>query len=260
MKIKIAIIFMLSLSALYSQEQTSKNDPFSHDTAPLEEAIESPKNIHVYYELIEISSIQYAKLMTNPLTESNHTKLRNKLFEQVKKGEAKLISNQSILCKSGKLAYSSSHKEFIFAAEYVLPSLQKTSHRLHHSKKTNQEYQQSKTKHLPTLPTAFESRNLGTTLELEPILDKSQKTIELTFRPETVKHVDDKTHTTWNTSSGKITDKLPVIYTLSTNTTSTLKTNQFRLISTHSPELNGKPDETRKWLYFVKASILKVAK
>ena len=118
MKIKIAIIFMLSLSTLYSQEQASKNDPFSHSTPP-EEAIESPKNIHVYYELIEISSIQYGELMTNPLTQSNHTKLRNKLFEQVKKGEAKLISNQSILCKSGKLAYSSSHKEFIFPAEYV---------------------------------------------------------------------------------------------------------------------------------------------
>ena len=252
MKIKIAIIFMLSLSTLYSQEQASKNDPFSHNTPP-EEAIESPKNIHVYYELIEISSIQYAKLMTNPLTESNHTKLRNKLFEQVKKGEAKLISNQSILTKSGEQTRSESIHEYVYPTEYEPPGHSPIPKHLLHNQNSIFHY-------LPTLSPAFEIRNLGTTLELEPILDKSQKTIDLIFRPEMVTHVDDKTHTTWNTSSGKITDKLPVIYTLSTNTTSTLKTNQFRLISTHSPELNGKPDETRKWLYFVKASILKVAK
>ncbi|MEZ7956508.1 MAG: hypothetical protein QMC23_06445 [Rubritalea sp.] len=44
------------------------------------------------------------------------------------------------------------------------------------------------------------------------------------------------------------------------NTVLTVLDGEFALAGTHFPEVDGKPDERRKWLVLVKASVLKLGK
>ncbi|MFT5906258.1 MAG: hypothetical protein ACI9E1_001865, partial [Cryomorphaceae bacterium] len=113
---------------------------------------------------------------------------------------------------------------------------------------------------LPPTPTAFEIRNMGSTLEIEAILGKNEKIIIITFKPEVVKHVADNVLTQWVTEFAKVDVRMPIFYTLRMNTVLTVLDGEFTLAGTHSPEVDGKPDESRKLLVFVKASVLKLGK
>jgi len=211
-----------------------------------------PKVGLIYSEIIEISSIQYAKLMSEPMSSSNHTMLRNKLLKQVKAGEAKLISNHTIITRTGERATSKSIKELIYATEYEPAEIYPT---------TNEEI---KTKGgqivLPPNVTTFESRNLGTTLEVEPIFSEDEQIVDLTVRPETVKLTGYNVLSSWDTQLAKVNVQMPNIYTMQLNTSITTRDNQFNLVGTYSPETNGETDESRKLLHFVRASILNVEK
>ena len=214
---------------------------------------EIPRVILIYSEIIEISSIQYAELMSEPMSSSNHTMLRNKLIKQVKAGEAKLISNHTITSSHDR-AISESIKELIYATEYEPAEIYPT---------TNEEI---KTKGgqivLPPNVTTFESRNLGTTLEVEPILSFEPKLriVDLTVRPKTLKLTGYNVLSSWDTELAKVNVQMPNIYTMQLNTTITTYDNQFNLVGTYSPETNGETDESRKLLHFVRASIMNVKK
>ena len=168
---KFAILSLLLLSTLSLNAQYTLRS----------KKTEIPRVVLIYSEIIEISSIQYAKLMSEPMSSSNHTMLRNKLIKQVKAGEAKLISNHTITSCSHDRVTSESIKELIYATEYEPAEIYPTTNK------------KIKTKGgqivLPPNATAFESRNLGTTLEVEPILSFEPKLriVDLTVRPETVK-------------------------------------------------------------------------
>ena len=253
--LKTALLSILCMCSLLAQEKKLRHAPLSSKSGN-----ETPKCIHIYCELIEISSVQFSELMTTSVTGPNHSTLRNELLRKIKKGDAKLISNQSILTKSGERATNESINEFIFSSEYEPSSFERFEKKPHPYGSIYDRYKNSTFQPYPIPPVAFETRLIGTILEIEAKLDENQKSIHLVFRPEIVKHISDCTYTTWNTSSGKIADKQPLFYTLRTNTSTSLPNNQFSLVSTHSPELDGEPDETRKWLYFIKASILEVTK
>jgi len=205
--------------------------------------------------MIEISAIEFADIMTDPSNSSNHTTLRNKLIAQAKTGKAKLISNQSILARSGERAMSESIREFTYETEYEpaegIP---------------NKEEDPSSSSYKPMLaifppnPTAFETRNLGTTIQVEPILGQDMEIIDLNIKPEIVKQVGYHVFSEWVTESTKSKVQLPIFYSIRLNTSLTLKNAQFTLAGTYSPEIDGKSDDSKKILFFVKANVLKVSK
>lgn len=66
--------------------------------------------------------------------------------------------------------------------------------------------------------------------------------------------------TQWVTEFAKVDVRRPIFYTLRMNTVLTVLDGEFALAGTHFPEVDGKQDESRKWLVLVKTSVLKLGK
>lgn len=214
-----------------------------------------PKQVRIYVETIEITALEYADLMTTPTKSSNHTALRNALLEKVAKGEAKLISNQSLVAMSGQRSTVESIREYIYETEYE-PG-ETISLKDGDSAKTIENFPV-----MPPTPTAFETRNLGYTLQVEPTIGEDVKVVSVTFKRESVEHVDENLKAEWKTKYADVKLQMPIFYTLRADTSVVLFDGEFLLVNSYSPEKNGKTDHMRKLLQFVRAEILdkKVAK
>ncbi len=206
-----------------------------------------PRLIQTYTEMFEISAIEHAKMMSKPSNANNHTALRNKLIEQVKAKKATLVSSQSLITTPGWRGTSESINELIYATEYD-PTL---------AAPKNQGNPGAKITTLPSTPGRFNTRNIGTTIVVEARLGEDLRTIDLSLKPEVVKHLGFRLLGEWGRGSNV---KMPIFYTIRLNTSLTLHDGQFTLVGTTSPQVGGKEDSSKKILFFVKASILKVEK
>ena len=119
-----------------------------------------------------------------------------------------------------------------------------------------------KDKSLPSsnMPTAFETRNLGNTLEIEPTVDANGKIIDLRFVPELVWHTGD---TVWGEGKDALgmpfKISMPDIYTMRLNTAICCISGQYTFVGAVSPkDAKGNTDTTRKVVVFVKCDVLTV--
>lgn len=257
----VGIVFAgLGLPAL-THAQEPAPPAFEKSSAPTpEEATESemfddetgqPKLVRIQVEFVELSHEAVTKLLflSKPKS-SDATELRTQVQEMVAKNEAKVIETQMITAKSGQKAVTEAVHEFIYPTEYEQANLPSDS------KDTPQ-----KSKGVATpLPTAFETRNLGSTLEVEPTIGADDRTIDLRFVPEVVYHTGD---TIWQEgkdaagSSYKV--MMPDIYAIRINTALTLITGKYTLAGLVSPkDAKGDTDMTRKVMVFVKCDVLTV--
>ena len=243
----------LSLAALCLGSFSPPVQAQAIDPASKNVLVKKPTQVHVYTEFIEISSLEFAELMSDASNSSDHTVMRNKLLKQVNDGKATLMASNSIIARSGERCTTESIREYIYPTEYQPPSL--PGNGLPGWNKTKPSVVD-----FPPLATAFETRNLGLTVEIEPIIGEDRKTIDLTFKPELVKHVGDEVFLDWNTPLVASKNKMPIFYTLRINTRFSTSDGQFILASALTPELDGKPDHSKKVLIFVKATVLKLGK
>lgn len=245
MKIKIALYSSLLMASVFVANLTQAQEA----PAKEERKVHYPKQIRIYVEAIEVTALEYADLMTVPSRKNDHTAMRAKLLEKIGKGEAKLIWNQSLICRSGERAAIESVREYIYPTEYEPGETLRP-------KEGDTPEVVAKFPVLPPTPTAFETRNLGCTLEVEPILGEDGKIIDLTFKPESVKHVGENMMADWKTKNGDVKVQMPIFYAMRTNTSATVVDGEFLLVSTYSPEADGEVDHSRKILQFVRAEIL----
>lgn len=102
-----------------------------------------------------------------------------------KKG-ADVMTAPSIISRSGERATIEIIREFIYPTEYEPPELPNTVGVGGGIDGPNGSGGGSIFPVTPATPTAFETRNTGVTLEVEPILGEDGYTIDLTFKPEIV--------------------------------------------------------------------------
>jgi hypothetical protein len=105
-------------------------------------------------------------------------------------------------------------------------------------------------------PTALETRNVGVTVEVDPVFGASGGTLDLNMAPEQVFHFGESVHHRF-LDSGKWQPNItmPVFYAMKTTTQITLSAETAVLVSVMSPpDENGKVDPSRKVLLFVKFS------
>jgi general secretion pathway protein D len=98
-----------------------------------------------------------------------------------KKG-ADVMTAPSIVSRSGERATIEIIREFIYPTEYEPPEVGQGGQ----GGGNNQGGGGQAGAPTPATPTAFETRNTGVTLEVEPILGEDGYTIDLTFKPEIV--------------------------------------------------------------------------
>ncbi len=207
---------------------------------------ETPKIVRVQVEYIEVAHETMTELLSEPKTSADDTPLRAKLQGLVKEGKAKVIETQMVTARSGQKAMTESVHEFIYPIEYVAPQVP-----------CGMGDKASPPPKAPLTPVAWETRNLGSTLEIEPTVGENGKVIDLRLLPMLLYHTGNKV---WHEETvGKDTFKIqmPDIYKIQADTAVTLIAGQPYLMAAVSPkDEKGEVDFTNKVLIFVRADVL----
>lgn len=206
-----------------------------------------PKILRIHVEYYEINTLEYAELIGKQHTIANDSKMRDLLLQMAKDKKAKLIDTQTVTSRSGERATAESVYEYIYPTEYEPRNIiAKTKNNI-----------TSETTYEP-IATAFETRNVGSILEVEPIIGEDGKTIDITFRPEITKLIG---HSEWESNLNKQSTpiKMPTFNTQRFNTSLTMIKGQFHMAGAFNPlDEENKVDPSKKLLIFIKADILTV--
>ena len=222
-------------------------DPFDPD-------IGAPKLIQVQVEYVELPHETLTKLLflAKPAS-ADATRLRQQVQDLVAKNEAKVLETQLVVCKHAQKATAEAIHEFIYPSEYepteCFPSAVGTP---------AQPPPKPAPQILASTPSAWDVRNVGSTLEVEPSISECDQIIDLRFVPELNWHTG---NTTWAEIKDSLGNALkvaePDFYTLRLNTSVFCINGQYTLAGVLSPkDAKGETDFTRKLLVFVKCDIL----
>ena len=245
----LTLAFFASILATLITHSQTANEDFD----PLGEVNDLPRMIRVQAEFIEMPHTTYTKLMSKPRTSANDTDLRAECAKLVKVGHAGVLETLCVTALPGQSATSESVSEFIYPTEYEPGELPKEINA--------QPVPGDHPVGSPPTPSAFDTKNTGSTFEVEAMLDNSNKLVEVRLTPTLVYHVD-----TVNWGAEKISGaagpiEMPTFYVLSVKTGATLIDGQPSMIGALSPESDkGTLDPTRKIMVFVRADVLTVGK
>lgn len=207
-----------------------------------------PKMVRVQVEYIEVPHETMTELLSAPRKSANDTELRDKLQELLKKGEAKMLETQMATARSGQKAASESVHEYIYPTEYEPPLPPKSD---------EDENAPSTFPMNPAIPTAFETKNVGSTLEIEPTIGENNKIIDLRFLPELVYHTGNVVWTEITEGENNYKIQMPSFYKVSINTAVVLVTGEPFLAGAVSPkDEKGDADFSKKVLIFVRADVV----
>jgi hypothetical protein len=235
-------------------DDASQPDPFDED-------VNAPRMIRVQVEYVELSHETLTDLLflADPPS-ADATPLRKQVQELVKKGEAKVMETMICNARSGEKALAESINEFIYPTEYQPPTLPGTFGASDGDDGLSLDEVQTLEKLFSFSPTSFETRNLGTTLEIEPTSGADDKVIDLRLAPDMVWHTGETVWVERKDSSGNTSKiQMPKIYSMRTTTALTCKEGQYVFAATLSPkDGEGTTDPSRKVMVFVKCDILVV--
>jgi len=227
---------------------------------PLGEFNTLPKQIRVQVEFIDVSHEQLTELMFGPKGSANDGELRKQVAQLVKDGKATIVETMLAIAKPGQKATAESIEEVIYPTEYEPATLPeqaqpKTKEEAGNAKGTPQDLA------IGPIPSAWETRNCGSTLEIEPSIGEDNKTIDLRFVPEIVYHVGNTVWAEWKDSHGSSPVQMPTFYTVRINTSVSIGVGQYLMVAALSPKNKaGVTDFTRKLMVFVKADIITVGR
>lgn len=225
-----------------------------------------PQQVRVQVEFIELPHELLTELLyrSDPPSADAGT-LRDILEARIKKGDATVLETLIATARSGEKASVESVSEFIYPTEYekgAVPNSVTVSTGVSQTLEGESAAGGLELGKLaiPPLPTSFETRNLGATLEIEPTLGADGNVIDLRFAPSYVWHTGDTYFMEEKDRLGNVAKvQMPVIYTIRTNTALTLRDNQYQMPCVLTPkDGEGKSDPSRKIMLFVKCDVLTV--
>lgn len=208
-----------------------------------------PKLIRVSAQFIEVPHPVLTTLLSGP-DKRGHTIHRNAM-ELVAKGQAKIIETTMVTCKSSQKATVESICEVIYPAEMEPPEgcfnvpLGLTQTPL----------PPRFPKFVPNTPACWDTRNTGTTFEVEPNII-GEELIDVRLVPEIVSLVRMDTFTEWKCRWGDAAVRQPVFSTLRSNTSLSLLDGVPELAGILNTKPAAGPVVPDKVLLFIRADIL----
>ena len=235
--------------------------------APQAQQNNFPRQVRVQVELIEMPHELLTELLYkgNPGT-ADAGMLRDVVQARVKKGDAAILETMICSARSGEKALTESISEYIYPTAYERAQTP-NSVSITVNGATAAAEDGSTTVPLelaklvsPPAPTSFETRNYGSTLEVEPTLGANGNIIDLRFAPDCVWHTGDTYYMEEKDRLGNVTKiQMPLIYSVRTNTALTLKDGQYQMPCVLTPkDMKGERDPSRKVMLFVKCDVLVV--
>ena len=184
----------------------------------------SEKNILLYAEWIETD----INLFSDWLSENHITSAGESLREQAAKwigeGKAEIINSASVVARSGQRAKVESVDQYTYATEFD-PAEIPNDLTLENG---------AETPITPFNPAALETRNLGTTFEVDPVLGNDMMTIDLNLAPEIVE-LDEIIQWPPQQTDERFQAHLPVFYTQKATTQITTLDGIPALVATTRP-------------------------
>lgn len=142
-----------------------------------------PSGLMIIAEFIEVDHMEFSDwLLENPIT-TDATPLRKEVQNWVKAGRGKIVATAAIHARSGQRAKTEAIEEWIYATEYDPPEI---------SAEGGDALAGANV--IPATPTAFETRNVGVTLEVDPVIGAEQQIIDLNLAPEIVMADENSVH------------------------------------------------------------------
>ena len=200
--------------------------------------------------LPEAKAIELQPVLRDPATCGTALE---KILAMIGKKEAELVDWPILVTKSGQIARTENVQEVRYAAEYAAPDVKVPTEETgtavvpNPTAPTSDEKKAVKPKEALTvrvlngLPSAFEKRDAGVTLEVEPTVEADGVTVEVQVAPQ---HV---TLTGWhklsveNSHAEKISVEQPDFHTIKTNTRLTVTSGQSALLAFQKlPETPGR--------------------
>ncbi len=250
--VTIVITHLFVSATAVSQAQEADFNPLGREV-PIERM---EKQLRIQVEWIELSHKDYTALMaerdvSNPeiFKSSNDGPLRKKLEEMIAEDKANIIDTAMVIARSGQRAKVESVQEVIYATEY-----EKGGSGSEDGKKG-----MSKTAALP-IATAYETRNVGTTMEVDPVLGADERTVDLSLSPEIVYHVGQEEYGEYLVGEGEVIAKMPTFYAMKLTTQVAMIAGEYLLAGVQSPfDMESmKVDRERKVMVFLKVDIIVV--
>jgi hypothetical protein len=201
--------------------------------------------IQTQVEFIEVTQNRYTALLAGKHTTGNDDALRQKLAAMATKGEAEVVETMVCMARDRQKATAESITEFIYPTEYEPPELPSDAG--------------SKGADEPTgpAPSAWDTRHLGSTLEVEPTLDEDTGAVDIRFVADVVRHVKNWVWLEWNGKHGASHVQMPVFHALRCNQSVVVMPGQPLLAATLTPKgQDGMPDASRKIMVFVKCDLI----
>jgi hypothetical protein len=213
-----------------------------------EPAAEPDKLLRIQVEWIAVES----GAMTSLLREkpSSDTALRETLQGWIEDGEAELVDTSLVTARSGQRAKVEAIQEQIYPTDYEAPRL------------LNPEAEKgSKTVLVLPHAKAFETRNVGATLEVDPVLGADGRTVDLNLAPELVYLSGFDSWGNHEGEGGTVEIRTPEFFTVKTTTQVVAVDGEYCLLSAQSPrnEETGATDGSRKLMAFVRVDVIPVA-
>jgi len=260
MKSTILTLTLLAcfVATLVTHSQTSVNEnPFGtknqEDNSPTTEVNEGPVMVRVQAEFIEMTQASYTKLMAKPRTSANDHDLRAECAKLIAREEARIIESMCITALPGQTATSESVSEYIYPTEYHPGEIPNTIN--------GQPSPPNTPFASPPTPSAFDTKNTGSSLEAEIQISPDNQLIELRCTPTIVYHLD-----TINWGAEKVSGaagpiKMPSFYVLTIKTGTNLVSGQPTMVAALTPKNeDGLHDPSFKVMVFFRADILNVGK
>ena len=173
---KLAPVAALAALLFLSVAQADEGDPAdSKATKPVQAGF--------LFEWIELDHRAANQLVREHANQMRAGNLRKILGKMIDKKEAELVQTAYLTTKSQQRSKTESIDELIYPTEYDPAEIP-----MEIDKNTPAE----RLKILPPIPTAFDARNVGTTIEIEPVISKDGKLVELNLAPEIVRHLGDR--------------------------------------------------------------------
>ena len=245
-------------------------DPFIRQAlaAPAPDAAEEDngaKNLSVCMEVFSVDLAEAASLQRSGI---NDAALYQKLVDRVGGGSAAQEQFSVVRARSGEKAVLETITEFIYPTEYIPGNGEEAAHPENPKpneppaaagkapSKPAEKVAEEAGPAAPALGTAFETRNAGTTLEIEPTLSANNQIIDLRIAPESVNLAD---RIQWGQGISQV--EMPVFETQRVVTALTVRAGIPGLLGTPSrpPASKLDPDaKKRVWFSFVTVSVIRV--
>lgn len=220
-----------------------------------------PGHIRVIAEYIEVSHPVVTEVMQEDAARSG-PRLHGRMRTLAAKGKARILETSIIVARSGEKAAVESIAEYIYPTENDFGGWIGCGGTLGQSPPgalSEPNFPVAPTLR-PLTPTAFETRNVGTVLEIFPTVGTDRRVIDLELAPELVVLLRHQIWTEHTDEWGAAPIRLPIFESLEVSTSITLLNGQFGLVGALTPrDTQGGRDPSRKVLLFIRADVMPLA-